>query len=334
MQRALTEPGLGYYATSTARPTRQGDFLTAPELHPLFGRCICRFVEAAWRRGGAASSYRVHEWGAGRGRLRDDVMAGLDADASPLVGALRWQAADLPERAARPTGRADLVLANELLDALPVHRLCCQDGLLREAWVTWREGWFAEVLDEPSTQELAAHLDADGVALREGQRADIALAAPRALAAMASSLGQGGVLLVIDYGHEAAELYGPRRLAGSLLTYRAHRVTDDPFEAVGRADLTAHVDLTALTRTAAQAGLVPLGRTTQARFLADLGLGDLLSALGRDPDTAVPAYLEARSAVARLLDPRHLGGFVVLAWGRPRGVADPGAEPLPGFRAP
>jgi SAM-dependent MidA family methyltransferase len=200
--------------------------------------------------------------------------------------------------------------------------------------VTWRDGWFAELLDEPSTPALAALLAAEGVELREGQRAEVCLVAPAVLTAMASTLGPGGVLLVIDYGHDASELYGPRRMAGSLLTYRAHAVADDPFEAVGRADLTAHVDLTALDRAAIAAGLEPAGRTSLARFLTQLGLGELLSDLGRRPDADAADYVEARAAVVRLLDPRHLGAFVAAAWRRPVGNVAAGirpAAPLPGF---
>jgi SAM-dependent MidA family methyltransferase len=185
---------------------------------------------------------------------------------------------------------------------------------------------------------LAEHLSADGVELREGQRAEVCLGVTTVLAAMATGLTPGGVLLVIDYGHDAAELYGPRRMGGSLLTYRAHAVGADPFEAVGRSDLTAHVDLTALGRAAAAAGLVPAGLTSLARFLVDLGLGELLSELGRRPATDPATYLEARAAVARLLDPLHLGASVASAWWRPRteasAVPAAAAAPLPGFRAP
>jgi len=337
MKRALTEPGLGYYATSERRPTRDGDFLSAPELHPLFGRCLGRFVEGAWRRAGAPPAYLVREWGAGRGRLRDSARDGLAADASSLTGALRWEVVDLPERSDATVRAADLVLANELFDALPVHRLVVHDGHLREAWVTWQDDWFAEGLHEPSSPQLAALLAADGVELREGQRAEVCLVAPAVLAAMTAGLADGGLLLLIDYGHDAAELYGPRRMAGSLLTYRAHAVGDDPFEAVGRTDLTTHVDLTALDRAAVSAGLEPIGRTSLARFLSDLGLGELLSDLGRRPDADAAAYVEARAAVARLLDPRHLGAFVAAAWRRPGGdrsaLGTGPAARLPGFGA-
>ncbi len=320
MQRALTEPGLGYYAVSDTRPTRTGDFLTAPELHPFFGRCIGRFVRAAQATREAATEFCVCEYGAGRGTLRDSATSELRGVA--------WQRIDLPDRSDEPVGSCDLVIANEYLDALPVHRLV-YERRLREAWVGWADGWFSEVIDEPSTSELPAYLEAGGVELRPGQRAEVCLAAPRWLAQVAVSLPPGGVVLVIDYGHAAAELYGPRRMAGSLLTYRRHRVADDPFTAVGHTDITAHVDISALERAAEAAGLVLLGSTTQGPFLARLGLGEMLAGLGRREGVDPRAYMEARSAVARLLDPRQLGGFRVLAWARPTG--DGSTPSLPGF---
>jgi hypothetical protein len=122
MERALTEPGLGYYATSELRPTREGDFLTAPELHPFFGRCLGRFLTAVWRAAGAPERYLVREHGAGRGTLRDTVMAGLAADASGLAGAIGGTRSTCRTRGGAEEA-AHIVVANEYLDALPVHRL-------------------------------------------------------------------------------------------------------------------------------------------------------------------------------------------------------------------
>jgi SAM-dependent MidA family methyltransferase len=321
MQLALTAPGLGYYASSALRPTRAGDFLTAAELHPFFGRCIGRFVSAVHGAVGAPTTLRVQEFGAGRGTLREDATADVRID-------VEWTRADLPGRSDVAGGPPHLVIANEYLDALPVHRLV-QRGELREAYVGWARDWFTETLAEPSTPELAAHLEADGVELREGQRAEVCLAAGDWVTHVAETLTPGGVVLVIDYGHKASELYGPRRMAGSLLTYREHRVADDPFAAVGHTDITAHVDITALERHARRGGLELIGATTQGPFLGRLGLGELLADLGHRPDTLPSAYLEARSSVARLLDPRHLGGFRVLAWAKP--AADGTTPELPGF---
>lgn len=317
MERALGEPGLGYYATSALRPTRSGDFLTAPELHPLFGRCIGRALTAAWLELGAPVSFPVREYGAGRGTLRDTVLAGLVADGSGLADAVVWQPVDLPGRHPDPDGPVGVgaVIANEYLDALPVHCLVVRDGALRERWVTWRDDRLGWVEGELSSPELTGPVAASGVAPQEGQHLEVRPAVRAWVAEVARMIARGFVM-VIDYGHEPADLYGPRRLGGTLLTYRNQTVGDDPFEAVGRQDITAHVDLGDLRRAAISDGLAPVIDTTLGPYLVGLGLGDLLGTLGRDPATEPQAYVDARASVLRLLDPRHLGGQRVLAFAR------------------
>ncbi|MFN8619696.1 MAG: SAM-dependent methyltransferase [Chloroflexota bacterium] len=332
MERALTEPGLGYYATTATRPTREGDFLTAPELHPFFGRCLGRQLTEAWERLGRPAPFTVREWGAGRGTLGRTVADGLRADGSDLADALIWQPTDLPGRHPEPpTGPfTGAILANEYLDALPVHRVEQRDGRLLERYVTWtgvayraagaatarhEDGWFAEIADEPSSAALEAELAVSGVRLADGQLAEIRPGLARWVGQATNDL-TAGLLLVIDYGHEASVLYGPRRMAGTLVTYRGHVAGDDPFAAVGRQDITTHVDISAVERGARTAGLTDLGRTSQAEFLINLGLGDLLSRMGLDPATDGGAYLLARASVVRLIDPRALGGFKVMAFGR------------------
>jgi SAM-dependent MidA family methyltransferase len=140
------------------------------------------------------------------------------------------------------------------------------------------------------------------------------------------------LVLVIDYGHPAAELYGPDRREGRLRAYVRHTVHGDPYVHVGRQDLTAHVDLTAVERAAEVAGLDRLGTTSQAEFLAGLGIGDVLASAGLGPLDGAAAYLELRAAVIRLIDPRAMGAFKVMVLGR--GLAP--EPPLAGlsFRLP
>ncbi len=330
MDRVLTEPGLGYYSTSDQRPTRAGDFLTAPELHPLFGRCIGRLISEVWTRLGQPVGFVVREWGAGRGTLATTALDGLVTDGSALAAVVQWQPLDLPGRhpdqvGGRGTG---VVIANEYLDALPVHRLVRRSDRILERFVTWTDGWFADIEDEPSDPTLTDAWTAEGITLADGQLAEVRPSAEAWVRQVADDLDRG-LVLVIDYGQAAVELYGPHRIAGTLMTYRDHVAGDDPFATVGGQDITAHVDISALERAAVASDLQALGSTTQARLLAGLGLGDLLHELGQDSATTLADYLAARSSVARLLDPRHLGGFRVLAFGR--GLA---AEPsLPGFAA-
>jgi SAM-dependent MidA family methyltransferase len=338
MELALYHPEHGYYATSELRPTRAGDFLTAPEVHPMFGRLVGRQLTEMWQRLDRPERFVLREHGAGRGVLGETILLGLRADGSELLAALRYEPVDIPGRAeaalrrVRGAGFADnlagdkpeagqpapivgCVLANELLDALPVHRVGRLDGELVEWFVTWRDGAFGEVPGEPSTPALAASLEASGVALREGQRGEVSLAAPAWIGEAAATLGRG-YLLVIDYGYLTAELYGERRPTGTLRAFRGHHVTDDPFRAVGRQDLTAHIDLTQAERAAVEGGLDQLGRTTQAEFLIGLGLGDLLQEVQADQGASWDDRLAAKAAAGRFIDPGALGGFAVLAFGR------------------
>ena len=355
MELALYDPDAGYYAGrrwTEAGPGREADFLTAPEGHPIFGWAIARLVEEVWDRLDRPAGFVVREHGAGTGALAVGILDGLRRSASPLLEVVRYLPVEhsavrrerLAERLAAAGFAATIdwpepgspqapgiVVANELLDALPVHLVegAAPDdprGPLLEAFVRFEPGgWFETTLDVPSTPALAARLAAERIALGPGQQAAVCLAIDAVVAEMAAPL-ERGIMLIVDYGAEAPELYAPGR-GSSLRAYHRHRVHADPFSAIGRQDLTAHVDLTAVERAAAAAGLEPLGRTTQAAFLAGLGLGELLVGLQSTPGTTLEAYLEARSAVARMLDPRATGAFAVLAHGR--GVS---AEPaLRGF---
>ncbi|HEY7131025.1 MAG TPA: SAM-dependent methyltransferase, partial [Candidatus Limnocylindrales bacterium] len=230
-----------------------------------------------------------------------------------------------------------LAIANEVLDALPTHRVVQRAGALREVLVgATDDGRLVDVEAEPSTGALLDRLAADGVVLANGQRAEVCLAADGWMATAAGGL-ERGVLLLIDYGHPADELYDySRRAVGTLATYRGHRVGDDPYVAVGRQDLTAHVDLTAVVRAAESAGLVHLATTTQDTFLARLGIGELLVAEQTRPGATMQSYLEARSALVRMIDPAAMGRFRVVAFGRalPADVAIRGLRPDPAVDAP
>jgi SAM-dependent MidA family methyltransferase len=334
MELALYDPRDGYYATDAGRPTREGDFLTAPEMHPIFGTTVAIQVEEAWQRLGRPSTFTLREEAAGSGALGLAILEALSLCARRAVRYLPVEVSPAREAAIRErlaaaglaallaTQRDDegpvtgVVLANELLDALPVHRVTARGGALLELHVVWRDGWFADEALAPSTSELATTLERAGVRLTEGQVGEIGLAGQAWLRRLAGRL-ERGLVIIVDYGHAAVDLYDPGRRPGGLLrTYRRHHVGDDPFRFVGEQDLTAHVDWTTLERVAVEAGMALLGRTTQAEFLAGLGLGDALVAWPSRPGVGRAEYLAARAAVGRLLDPRALGGFGVLLLGR------------------
>lgn len=347
MERALYEPELGYYASRSDRATRTGDFLTAPELHPIFGHALARQLHEMWQRLREPDEFGLLDYGAGTGALAVSLVDGLAAMQSPLRDRLRYEPIEVGARAesvaarlaalgvARPeTGRARVVgcvIANEFLDALPVHVVVQRGDRLREVLVAWQDGRFVEVQAEPSTPELGRWFEDAGVELVDGQRAEVNLAVARWIGEVERTLERGYVL-VIDYGAEPHELYGPARRTGTLRAFAAHRVSSDPLSGIGERDLTAHVDIGALERSAATAGLAVLGRTSQAEFLVGCGLEELLvEAQASLPEQWEPRLL-LRSVVRRLLDPRHLGGYFVSVLGR--GV--PTDPPLSGlaFRLP
>jgi SAM-dependent MidA family methyltransferase len=358
MELALYHPLWGYYLSPVRRPGRPGDFLTAPETHPFFGITLARQIAECWERLDRPDPFVVREYGPGIGALAWDVIAGLCTEAPECRAALQYRLVETnPHRLAQalaafadgglgdvvrseeiplgahPEPIAGVVIANEVADAFGVHRLVWRDGRLREGWVVWSGGGFAEVEGDLSPEAATADPDEmlreNGIALAEGDRIEISPAAAAWFASLARGVRRG-YAIVIDYGYPAAELYRAHRLAGTVRAHRAHTVSDDPFAHVGEQDLTAHVDFSALRRAGEAAGLTFAGQTTQGAFLASLEMGDLLVALGKDPRTSLPEYLAAQAATLRLIDPGRMGRFGVLIMARDAPVR----PPLQGFTVP
>jgi len=360
MELALYDPDHGYYRSAAERPGRSGDFLTAPDLHPVFGAAIARQLDEIWRRLDEPDRFVLREYGPGSGALALAVLGALAGEGplgsvagSPgLLGAIRYapievnahRLAELVERLteagfgsvleldlAPDLPATGAVAANEFLDALPVHRVALVGGSLRELYVGWEDGVLVEVAGDPSSAALGGRLDAEGIVLAEGARAEICLAVDDWVSEVGAGL-ERGVVLAIDYGHPATDLYGPERGAGTLMAYADHRAHDDWSRAVGRQDLTAHVDFTAVERRSKACGLTVLGLTSQAEFLVGAGIEELVDAIRSDPATSFEERTALRSSLVRLLDPRAMGAFRVLALARGL-AADP---PLRGlaFRLP
>lgn len=329
MELALYHPEHGYYRSAIERPGRTGDFLTAPETHPIFGAAVARRLAAIWTELDRPDPFVLREYGAGSGTLAATILEGLRTDGSDLVDALVYDpveinahrragisqrlgraGARIPPAGSRITG---VVLANELLDALPVHRVEQRGGRLLERFVEWdaAAGRLVERASEPSSPALAERLARDGVALAEGQVAEICLGLQPWLAGLAADM-ERGIVIVIDYGHRASALYDPGRAGGSLRAYAGHRAHADPFIAIGRQDLTAHVDLTALEAIAGDCGFGLVSDQSQAEFLVGAGLEELVDRVRSNPATTMEEWLALRSGLARLLDPAALGGFRVV----------------------
>ena len=271
-------------------------------------------------------------------------MAGLRADAPDLLAALVYDPVEVnPFRRAEITDRLGglvrpggldertpvqgVVLANEFLDALPVHRLVQEGGRLQELFVGWDDaaGRLVEQPGDPSSADLG-----------RTSRASMECAWPRARwsrSAWPSSRGwprsppgsSAGSCWSSTTATPLLVLYDPTRVGGTLRAYAGQRAHADPFIAIGRQDLTAHVDLTALEAAARGLGFDLLGDISQAELLVGCGLEELLDRIRSDPATTMEDWLAVRSAVARLLDPAALGGFRAVLLGR-------GLDPRPILR--
>lgn len=336
MELALYAPGLGYYAGGSHKFGADGDFVTAPELTPLFGQALARQVAQVT----AACANVVLEAGAGSGRLAADLLNALaELGAAPerylileLSGELRARqretlAREAPALAARvewldamPERFSGCVVGNELLDAMPVQTFVRREqGVMERGVALGDDGrcvWQTRAAGATLTTAVAE------LALPPDFVGEIALPA-RAWTAEWGRRLDCGALLLIDYGLPRRELYHPQRSGGTVRCHYRHRTHDDPFWWPGLSDITTHVDFTAIAEAGHAAGLDVLGYTTQASFLMNCGLGELLAARQTANDESAARALRAAQV---LLAPGEMGElFKAIALGR--GIA----PPLTGF---
>ena len=327
MELALYAPQLGYYSGGAAKLGADGDFTTAPEITPLFGAALARAAAAII----AQSAPNIIEFGAGTGKLARDVLSALQADGVQvdsytiieLSGELRARQQealqDFPQVRwldGFPASFSGVVLANEVLDAMPVELVVKTAGGWRRQMVTVEAGRFAYVQQEPDAallEQLARQIpDAD--TLPEGYLTEIHPVACGFMASLAQMYEGGkGAAFLFDYGFPAHEYYVDQRTGGTLMCHYRHHAHPEPFYLPGLQDITAHVDFTAMAIAAQDAGLEVLAYMNQASFLLGCGIGELL--LRTDPQDAV-RYLPQSKAVQKLVSPAEMGElFKVLAVG-------------------
>jgi SAM-dependent MidA family methyltransferase len=331
MDLALYAPGVGYYARADQRSGRTGDFVTSVDLGPVFGALLAWQFADMWARMGGDAGGPAHidmvEVAAGNGRLSRDILDAAErrypafyrAVAAHLVerspSARAAQTATLAAHLSRvvsssadvPTSYEGILFANELLDAFPVHVVQMSDAGLGEIYVDLKGDGFVERLAAPSTPALAAYLEDADVTLEPGTRGEINLGAVAWIADVAARLRRGFIVLV-DYGHEAAELYSAARAQGTLATFHRHlvdaanRTTPAWLVDPGDRDLTSHVDLTSIRRAAERAGMNTLRVTDQTRFLLEI-----VEQSGLVEELSAPDHLRDRLALKTLLVPGGLG---------------------------
>jgi SAM-dependent MidA family methyltransferase len=332
MERALYAPGLGYYGGGSVkfgrRPEDGSDFVTAPELSPLFAATLARPVAQALE---ASDTRHLMEFGAGTGKLAAGLLTALDAlgaqfdtysivdlsgelrerqrmtieaDAPALAGRVRWLDA-LPQQF------EGVIIGNEVLDAMPVRLFAHTDGVWHERGVTLREGEF-EFADRPvglpQDVEFLTEIEVDGEYVTETHEA--ARAFTRTICTMLTR----GAALLIDYGFPRHEYYHAQRAQGTLMCHYRHRAHGDPFVYPGLQDITAHVEFTGIAEAGVETGADLLGYTSQARFLLNAGITEVLGEI--DPaDTG--RFLPAANSVQKLLSEAEMGElFKVIAFSR------------------
>ncbi len=336
MELALYAPGLGYYTAGAHKFGAAGDFTTAPELSPLFGRTLARQVAEII----AHSAPHILELGAGSGKLAADMLAELELLGSlPDSYAILEVSADLRARQralllerlphlldrvhwldALPERFSGAIVANEVLDALPVHLVHWRDSAISERGVAVSgQGfvWQERPISDAALLDAAHRIKVPGDYVSE-----ICLAARGLINSLAQRLEQGA-LLFIDYGFGAREYYHPQRSSGTLMCHYRHHAHDDPFFLPGLQDITAHVNFTGIAECGIDAGLELIGYTSQAFFLINCGITELLQ--DTSPEK-LRDYLPLSTQLQKLTSPAEMGElFKVIALGKKM------ANPLRGF---
>lgn len=339
MHLALYAPGLGYYVAGRSRFGGRGDFVTAPELGDVFARVLARPVAATLAQAGD----EILEAGAGRGLLAADLLLALERldalparygilEVSPDLRAVQREtlAARAPHLLPRvawldapPAAVRGVILANEVLDAMPAHLFEKDErGRMWERAVAWQGGGLAWTRTAPGPA-LAARLAALDPLLPAPYQSEVNLAAEAWIRDLGERL-RTGALFLIDYGFPVREYYHPQRGMGTLMCHYRQHAHGDPLILTGVQDISAHVDFSAMAQAGRAAGLDVLGYDAQASFLIEAGLHEVLM---ESPPDDPAAQLALANQVKRLTLPTEMGElFKVLALGRGASVA------LPGFR--
>ena len=325
MRECLYHPLYGYYSRAETR--RFGDYYTSADVHPIFGRLLARQFAEMWERLEKPAEFALVEAGAGVGRLAAHILEWTEARQPDFHAALRYVAVErsnarrvqMCERLARyiSAGRCEAsveiptrisrgcVFSNELLDALPVHRVAMEADSLSEIFITLRGAELAEESLPLSTCAIPEYFATQRIMLQQEQQAEVGLEACDWITEVGRRLEQG-YILTIDYGHEAPELYNERHMRGTLLAYEGHRASEEYYAAPGEQDLTAHINFTALEQWGRRVGLERSGYVSQAELLMALGQENEFADLYESGESETER-LRARLLLKTLIYPEGMG---------------------------
>jgi SAM-dependent MidA family methyltransferase len=334
MELALYDGSYGYYMTRSLESDSQsrdrigwsGDFFTAPELSPILARTLVRQVVDIDVRLGHPDPFTFLEIGGGNGTFALDFLQESRAFAPDFFHRLSYQIVErspcLQSRQAAKlregggswveghvTWKSSLeevasdsvtgvVFSNEVVDALPVHRVRWEHNRLYEVCVSYEDGHFVECLEQCFSAKLAEYVETHQVPIHEGQTSELHVEAEVWMTQVARIL-QRGVVMTIDYGHTGSDYYRSDRKDGTLLCYYRHTISTNPYTRVGEQDMTAHVNFSALARSGTARGLAPVGLTTLANWLIGLGVEELVRDQDQESDDV--------KALMQLLRPHGMG---------------------------
>lgn len=325
MRECLYHPVHGYYSKPESQ--RFVDYYTSVDVHPIFGRLLARKFAEMWEQLSRPKEFVLVEAGAGVGRLAVHILDFCEAKLEEFYCSVRYVAAERSasrrEQAALRLERhavagrlrisaeiplqipAGCIFSNELVDALPVHRVAMTERGPKEIFVGCEQGKFVDVVAPVSTCAINEYFSAQGITLQEDQLAEAGLEACDWITEVGRRM-QRGFVLTIDYGHRAAELFDERHMRGTLLAYKGHRVSEDFYASPGEQDLTAHVNFTALEAWGKRSGLETAEFTSQTAFLMALGAANKFADL-YDSGQTEAEQVRARLQLKTLIHPEGMG---------------------------
>ena len=325
MRECLYHPVHGYY--SQAELQRFADYYTSADVHPIFARLLARQFAEMWENLGRPAEFLLVEGGASTGRFAGQVLDFCEATLPDFYAVLHYVAVErsisrreqartrlkLHADAGHFSSSAEIpahipvgcFFSNELVDALPVHRIVMSGGSFKEIFVGVQDGGFIDIFAPLSTCAISEYFAAQGITLNEGQQAEAGLEACDWITELGRRLKRGYVL-TIDYGHPAADLFDEHHMRGTLLAYHDHRVSEQYYASPGEQDLTAHANFTALESWGKRVGLETAGFTSQTAFLMALGRGNEFADLYDNGQTDAERT-KARLQLKTLIHPEGMG---------------------------
>jgi len=348
MEAALYDEVYGYYPSrrnqSGSTPVgTDGDYFTSPSSHPAFGALLALQLDEMWRYMGSPSEFTIVEMGAGDGVLSADISQYISQELPKFAKSASYIATDLAPRSNStsvvqtsrlPTGITGCVISNELLDAFPVNRFIVQNGEVREIYVDYRDGIFVESIGDVSEPEIAARVDPFLGSLPENYRGEVNLRIGYWADSVAATLARGYVI-TIDYGNDRPRLYKPARAEGSLRCYYQHTLSRTPLNRIGKQDITAHVDFTAVDHTLGVMGFSRIGKPSQQQFLLNLGIDGFLNDIEQRAVSRELSRSESQedlAGIGSLIDPEGLGRFRVVVHSKGVEVDGEPSQPLSGIK--